>query len=66
MKHTTLLDSLKSKKFRFGGYATLLVVAALAMVVVINVLVDRIPGKIDLTQNKIYSLSDTTYNSSTA
>ena len=31
------------------------------MVIVINVLVEQIPGKLDLTKNKIYSLSDETY-----
>ena len=61
MKKNTILESLSSRKFRFGGYATLLIVAALAVVIVINVLVDQIPGKLDLTKNKIYSLSDETY-----
>lgn len=45
----TILDSLKSRKFRFGGYATLLVVAALAIVVGINLVVDQIPAKLDMT-----------------
>ena len=61
MKKNTILESLTSRKFRFGGYATLLIVAALAVVIVVNVLVGQIPGKLDLTQNKIYSLSDETY-----
>ena len=61
MKKNTIFGSLSSRKFRFGGYATLLIVAALAVVIVINVLVDQIPGKLDLTKNKIYSLSDETY-----
>jgi ABC-2 type transport system permease protein len=61
VKKTTLLDSLKSRKFRFGGYATLLVVVVLAVVIVINVLVGQIPGKLDLTKNKLYSLSPETY-----
>jgi ABC-2 type transport system permease protein len=61
VKKTSLIDSLKSRKFRFGGYATLLIVGALAVVIAINVLVDQIPGKLDLTQNRIYSLSPETY-----
>jgi ABC-2 type transport system permease protein len=61
MKKNPLMESLSSSKFRHGGYATLLIVAALAMVVIVNVLVDRIPGKLDLTKNKIYSLSEETY-----
>lgn len=56
----TILDSLKSRKFRFGGYATLLVVAALAIVVGINLVVDQIPAKLDMTQERLYSLSDQT------
>ena len=61
MKKNSIIESLSSRKLRFGGYATLLIVAALAVVIVINVLVDQIPGKLDLTKNKIYSLSPETY-----
>jgi ABC-2 type transport system permease protein len=56
----TILDSLKSRKFRFGGYATLLAVAALAIVVGVNLVVDQIPAKLDMTQERLYSLSDQT------
>jgi ABC-type uncharacterized transport system involved in gliding motility auxiliary subunit len=56
----SILDSLKSRKFRFGGYATLLVVAALAIVVGINLVVDQVPAKLDMTQERLYSLSDQT------
>jgi ABC-type uncharacterized transport system involved in gliding motility auxiliary subunit len=61
MKKNRFIESLSSRKFRFGGYATLLIVAGLAAVIVVNVLVGQIPGKLDLTKNKIYSLSDETY-----
>ena len=61
MKKNSIIESLSTRKLRFGGYATLLIVGALAVVIVINVLVDQIPGKLDLTKNKIYSLSDETY-----
>jgi len=61
VKKNSILESLQNRKFRFGGYATLLIIAGLAVVIVINVLVDKIPGKLDLTQNKIFSLSDETY-----
>jgi ABC-2 type transport system permease protein len=61
VKKNSILESLSSRKFRFGGYATLLIVAALAVVIVINVLVGQIPGKLDLTKNRIYSLSPETY-----
>ena len=61
MKKIPLFDSLKSRKFRFGGYAALLIVGVLAVLVVVNVLVGQIPGKLDMTQNKLFSLSDQTY-----
>jgi hypothetical protein len=60
VKKTSLFDSLKSRKFRFGGYATLLIIVGLAVVIAINVLVDQIPAKLDLTRNKLYSLSSET------
>ena len=61
MKKTSLFNSLSSRKLRFGGYATLLIVAALAIVVVINVLVQQVPGKLDLTKNHLFSLSKETF-----
>jgi ABC-type uncharacterized transport system involved in gliding motility auxiliary subunit len=56
-----LSSSLSTRKLRFGGYATLLIVVALAIVVVVNVLVQQIPGKLDLTKNHMFSLSPETY-----
>jgi ABC-2 type transport system permease protein len=53
----SILDSLKSRKFRFGGYATLMVVVVLAVVVGVNLVVDQIPAKLDMTQERLYSLS---------
>jgi ABC-2 type transport system permease protein len=61
VKKNGILESLGSRKFRFGGYATLLILAGLAVVIIVNVLVSKIPGKLDLTQNKLFSLSDETY-----
>lgn len=61
MKKNPILDSFSGKKVRYGGYATLLVVGALAVIIAVNVLVDQIPGKLDLTKNKIYTLAPETY-----
>ncbi len=61
MKNKSIFDSLSSRKFRYGGYSTLLIIVALAIVVVINVLVQQIPGKLDLTKNRLFSLSPETY-----
>lgn len=60
MKKIGLRESFQSRKFRYGGYATLLVVIAMAIVIAINVLVDLIPLRLDLTQNQLYSISDQT------
>jgi ABC-2 type transport system permease protein len=58
VKKNFIQRSLSSKKFRYGGYATLLILAALAIVIALNVLVDQIPWKADMTQNKLFSLSE--------
>ena len=53
-------DSFKDKKFKYGGYATLMTAVVLAILVVINLVVDQIAFKVDLTENQIFSLSDQT------
>jgi ABC-2 type transport system permease protein len=58
VKNTSILRSLSSKKFRHGGYAALLIVAALAVVIAVNLLVDQIPWKLDMTENQLFSLSE--------
>ena len=54
---------LKSRKARHGSLAVVLVIAAVALVVVLNIvvglLVERFPNlKMDLTSNSAYALSD--------
>jgi len=61
VKNNPILESLSTRKVRYGGYSALLIIGALAVVIVINVLVGQIPGKLDLTQNKIYTLAPETY-----
>ena len=56
-----ILDSFKDKKFKYGGYATLLVAIVLAILVGVNLLVDLVPLKADLTKEQLYSLSEQTY-----
>lgn len=60
MKQNKLLESFQGTKFRHGGYASLMIVAAIAIVVVLNLFVDQIPLKVDLTQNKLFTLSSQT------
>ena len=55
-----IMDSFKDKKFKYGGYATLLTAFVLAILVVVNLVVGQIPYKIDLTENRMFSLSDQT------
>ncbi len=57
----TIRESFKSKKFKYGGYATLMVAVVIAIAIIINLLVDQIPWEVDLTQNQMYSLSEQTY-----
>jgi ABC-2 type transport system permease protein len=56
-----ILDSFKDKKFKYGGYATLLVAIVLAILVAVNLLVDLVPFKADLTKERLYSLSEQTF-----
>lgn len=57
---SSLRNLLKDKKLRYGGYATLLSTVVIAVVIALNVLVDQIPAKIDMTQRGYYSLSEQT------
>jgi len=56
-----ILDSFKAKKFKYGGYATLTVAFVLAILVAVNLLVDLVPLKADLTKEQLYSLSEQTF-----
>ncbi len=53
-------DSFKDKKFKYGGYATLMTAVVLAILVIVNLVVGQIPYKLDLTENRMFSLSDQT------
>lgn len=54
----------KSRKFKYGSVATIMTVVFIAAVVVFNIvaimLVDRLPVKVDLTDNQIFDISDET------
>lgn len=55
-----LLQSFKSKKFKYGGYATVMTLIVIAALIIVNLVADLIPVRIDLTSNKMYSLSEQT------
>ena len=57
----SIRNSFKNKKFKYGGYATLMTAVVIAIVIVINLVVDQINWKADLTQNQMFSLSEQTY-----
>jgi ABC-2 type transport system permease protein len=50
-------QSFRNKNFKYGGYATLLFLFMLAILVAVNLVAGLAPLKIDLSQNKLYSLS---------
>ncbi len=49
-----------SKQVRYGGYAAIIIVVVLAALVILNVLVGQIPASVDMTANKLYTLSPET------
>jgi ABC-type uncharacterized transport system. len=55
-----IANSFKNKKFKYGGYATLMTAVVLAILIVVNLVVDQITFKLDLTENQMFSLSDQT------
>ncbi|HUV07456.1 MAG TPA: GldG family protein [Spirochaetia bacterium] len=57
-----ILDSFRNKNFKYGGYAALLVAIVFAILVAVNMLLELIPLKLDLTKEKMYSLSEQTKN----
>jgi len=60
-----LLNSIKTtfrkKKFRYGGYATLVTVVVITMLILVNLVVDQFDFTIDLTRNRLFSLSEQTF-----
>jgi ABC-2 type transport system permease protein len=53
-------QSFRNKNFKYGGYATLLFLFMLAILVAVNLVAELLPLKFDLSQNKLYSLSPQT------
>jgi len=51
---------LKSRKLKYGTNAFILIAAVVAIAVLVNVLVGMTDLKLDLTPNKLYSISDAT------
>ncbi|NMA82537.1 MAG: GldG family protein [Epulopiscium sp.] len=62
MKRINIKQSFQNKKFKYGGYATMVTMIFIAILLVINLVVEQMGIKIDLTQNALYSLSQQTYD----
>ena len=50
-----------SKQVRYGGYALLTSLGMVAVMVLVNLVVDQFQLEADLTQNRLFSLSDQTF-----
>ncbi len=50
-----------SKQVRYGGYALLTSLGMVAVLVLVNLVVDQFQLEADLTQNRLFSLSDQTF-----
>lgn len=61
IKKPDIAKSFKSKKSRYGGYSTLITAVFIAILIVVNLIAGQLNLKADLTKNKIYSLSKSTY-----
>ena len=53
-------ESFKTRQVKYGGYAALLTVAVIAGLILINLIVGQFAPQIDLTSNRLFSLSDQT------
>jgi len=56
-----LREVFKSQAVRYGGYASIMTVIGIAFIVIINLVVGRIPAQLDLTENRLFTLSDQSY-----
>ena len=55
-----ILDSLKSKKVRYGTFSTLMIVVVITILIIFNLVADRLNLSFDMTKDKTYSISDRT------
>lgn len=57
-KDLTSFDFKQQKKVRYGGYATLVSLIAVAGLVLVNLVVDQLDVEFDLTESGLYTLSE--------
>jgi hypothetical protein len=56
----SLIESLKDKRVRYGGYAAVITAGVLVGLVVINLLVQQLSVEVDMTESKLFSLTEDT------
>lgn len=61
MKKLNIKESFNTKKFKYGGYATLMTFIIVAILIVVNLVSTKLNVKVDLTKNKLFTLSSETY-----
>lgn len=60
MDKLNIKKSFQTKKFKYGSYAALMTAVVLVILLIVNLLAGELNIKLDLTKNKIFSLSDQT------
>ena len=58
----SIKESFKTKQVKYGGYAALLTLAVIAGLILINLMVGQFSSQVDLTENRLFSLSEQTIN----
>ncbi len=56
----SISEAFRDRKFKYSGMATILVIAVVLVALTINLLCSLIPYRLDVTANKMYSISDKT------
>lgn len=56
----SIKEALSNKRVRYGTYASIMTLAIIAIVIVLNLVVGQLGLKIDLTKDKMFSLSEQT------
>ena len=53
-------ESFKFRQLKYGGYATLITIAVIAALILVNLIAGQFPMQLDLTSAKLFSLSEQT------
>lgn len=62
MKQLTLRNLMQTRGVRYGGYASLITLAVVVGIIVVNLIVGQLGVQADLTSSSLYTLSDQTKN----